>query len=226
MTEMRAAWAEAGGLRYIAVQAETVTDDAPLVIGLHGRGSSADDLAGLAPLLATGWRYAFPQAPLTLDLGGYGTGYSWYEPIPATSERMVAARATLTTALAALHDQLGVPPERTALIGFSQGAVMTLDVGLRVAAPYAALVGMSGYLAEADDLAGEIVARTTQPVLLTHGTRDNVLPVALARRARLTLETAGLVPEYREFVMAHEINDASLQVVGNFLRRHLAGRAA
>lgn len=222
---MRATWAEAGGLRYIAVQAETVADDAPLVIALHGRGSSADDLAGLIPLLEPGWRYVFPQAPLALDLGGYGRGYSWYEPIPATPERMVAARETLATGLAALHEQLGVPSERTALIGFSQGAVMTLDVGLRAAAPYAALVGMSGYLAEADDLAAHVAARTAQPVLLVHGTRDNVLPVAFARRARLALEASGLMLEYQEFAMAHEINDASLRVVGDFLRRHLAGRA-
>lgn len=221
---MEASWSEAGGLRYIAVEPEGgAADDAPLVVAMHGRGSSAEDLAGLAPSLDPGWRYAFPQAPLTLNLG-FGVGYSWYEPIPADPARMALARATLDTFLAALHGAIGVPPARAALVGFSQGAVMTLDAGLRAAAPYAALVGMSGYLAEADDLAPLIAARRDQPLLLVHGTRDDVLPVALARRARLFLEGHGLAPDYHEFPMAHEVNDASLAVVAAFLRRHLGAR--
>lgn len=218
---VRASWAEAGGLRYIALDADDAAD-APLVVALHGRGSSAEDLAGLAPHLDPGWRYAFPQAPLTLSLG-FGYGYSWYEPIPAAPEQMAVAREALAAFLAALHAQTGVPPARAALMGFSQGAVMTLDAGLRAAEPYAALVAMSGYLAEGDDLAALVATRRDQPLLIVHGTRDDVLPVGLARRARLFLETNGLTPEYHEFPMAHEVGDASLRVVGGFLARRLNG---
>ena len=217
---MQAAWAEAGGLRYIAVEPEGETADAPLVVAMHGRGSSAEDLAGLAPMLDPGWRYAFPQAPLTLDLGGF-TGYSWYEPIPAAPERMATAREALVAFLAAVHARTGIPPARTALAGFSQGAVMTLDVGLRAPEHYAALIGMSGYLAEADDLAAHLAGRRDQPVLLVHGTRDQVLPVTLAQRARRFLEANGLAPDYHEFAMAHEVSGESLQVVGDFLKRYL-----
>jgi phospholipase/carboxylesterase len=217
---MQAAWAEAGGLHYIAVEPDEARGDAPLVVAMHGRGSSAEDLAGLAPMLDPGWRYAFPQAPLTLDLGGF-TGYSWYEPIPATPERMATARDALTAFLVEIHDRTGIPPARTALAGFSQGAVMTLDVGLRAPEHYAALVGMSGYLAEADDLAAHLAGRREQPLLLVHGTRDQVLPVTLAQRARRFLEANGLTPEYREFAMAHEVSGESLQLVGDFLKRHL-----
>jgi phospholipase/carboxylesterase len=217
---MQAAWAEAGGLRYIAVEPDGATDAMPLVVAMHGRGSSAEDLAGLAPMLDPGWRYAFPQAPLTLDLGGF-TGYSWYEPIPAAPERMATAREALVAFLTEIHARTGIPPAHTALAGFSQGAVMTLDVGLRAPEHYAALVGMSGYLAEADDLAGHLAGRRDQPILLVHGTRDQILPVMLAQRARHFLEAHGLAPEYREFVMAHEVSGESLQLVGDFLTRHL-----
>ena len=113
------------------------------------------------------------------------------------------------------------PPARTVLGGFSQGAVMTLDVGLRAPEHYAALVAMSGYLAEADDFPGYLAGRRDQPLLLIHGTRDQVLPVSLARRARQYLETNGLAPEYQEFAMAHEVSGESLQLVGDFLKRHL-----
>jgi phospholipase/carboxylesterase len=217
---MQAVWAEAGGLRYIAVEPEGVTSDIPLVVMMHGRGSSAEDLAGLAPMLDPGWRYAFPQAPLTLNLGGF-TGYSWYEPIPAVPERMATAREALAAFLTEIHTRTGIPPARTALGGFSQGAVMTLDVGLRAPEHYAALVAMSGYLAEADDLPAHLAARHDQPLLIVHGTRDDVLPLTLAQRARRYLETNGLAPDYHEFVMAHEVSGESLQVVGDFLKRHL-----
>lgn len=210
------------GLRYFEVAVEGLAGDVPLVIGLHGRGSSADDLATLAPALDPGWRYIFPQAPLRLDFGAYGAGWSWYEPIPASPEQMVAAREALSAFLAAIHEQLGTPPERSALLGFSQGAVMTLDTGLRASPRYAALVAMSGYLAESDDLRATIAAAQGQPVLIVHGTADQVLSITLARRARQTLEASGLAPEYQEFAMGHEVGDASLAVVGDFLARHLA----
>ena len=212
------------GLRYLEVATEGLSADAPLVVGLHGRGSSPEDFAGLAPELSPAWRYLFPRAPLPLDFGPYGLGFSWYEPLPAPPGAMVAARETLSNFLAAAHGRYGMPPARTALLGFSQGAVMTLDVGLRAAAagePYAALVAMSGYLAEADELAALLPGAGAGPVLLLHGTRDDVLGVALARRARRLLEDAGLAPDYREFDMAHEVGEESLAAVREFLRRHL-----
>ncbi len=134
---------------------------------------------------------------------------------------MAAARERLGIFLSALHRHFGTPPSRAALVGFSQGAVMTLDVGLRAAEPYAALVAMSGYLAEADDLAPALARAREQPVLIVHGTRDDVLGIALARRMRRVLVDAGLSPEYHEFDMAHEVNIASLAVVRDFLVRRL-----
>ena len=91
--------AEAAGLRYIALTPEGASPGTPLVIALHGRGSSMEDLAGLAPLLPADWRYVFPQAPLRLNLGFYGSGYSWYEPIPATPERMAEAARSLSAVI-------------------------------------------------------------------------------------------------------------------------------
>ena len=85
----------------------------------------------------------------------------------------------------------------------------------------AGLVAMSGYLAESDDLPAVIAAARAQPVLIVHGTEDDVLGITLARRARQTLAANGLSPDYQEFAMAHEVSEASLAVVGAFLKRHL-----
>lgn len=225
---------EEAGFVSIEVAVAGLRADAPLVIGLHGRGSSADDLAGLAPALDPGWRYLFPQATVRLDFGDGGDYFSWYEPIMSELERrdaataglrlspqIEAARERLGAFLRAAHARLGVPPGRSALLGFSQGAAMTLDSGLRAAPPYAALVAMSGYLPEADDLPMTVAAAPPAPLLIVHGSRDPVVPVGLARRARDVLAAAGLAPDYREFPMAHEVGDASLAAVRDFLRRHL-----
>ncbi len=215
---MRARYEEAAGLRYIEVtSAESAARDAPLVVGLHGRGSSPDDLAMVAPVLDPLPRYIFPQAPIRFSFGGY----SWFEPIPAQPPVMAAARERPTAFLDELRERHGVPPARTALVGFSQGAVMALDVGLRAPEPYAALVAMSGYLAEAEDLPPALERARRQPVLIVHGTRDDILGIALARRARRVLEDAGLSPEYREFDLGHEVSGDSLAAVRDFLRHHL-----
>ena len=214
------------GLRYLEVARADLPDGAPLVVGLHGRGSAPEDFAGLAAELSPEWRYLFPRAPVRLDFGPYGSGYSWFEPLPAPPAAMAVARETLTGFLARARERYAVSRARTALLGFSQGAVLTLDVGLRAAAagePYAALAAMSGYLAEADDLATILADAAAQPLLLVHGTRDDVLGVALARRARRVLEDAGLAPEYHEFDLAHEVSLESLAAVRAFLQRHLSG---
>lgn len=230
---------EAAGLRYVEVAHSTLGNAAPLVIGLHGRGSNADDLAGLAPALDPGWRYIFPQAPSRLDLSDWGDNFSWYEPIMTDAERqqatqvgipvspqLLAAREQLGAFLAATHARLGTQSEQSALIGFSQGAAMTLDTGLHAAPPYAALVAMSGYLPEGDDLPAVFATMQKQPLLIVHGTADTVVDVGIARRARQVLAAGGIHAEYREFAIGHEVNEESLAVVAAFLRKHLGARAA
>jgi phospholipase/carboxylesterase len=229
---------EAAGLHYIEVVSEATCDGAPLVIGLHGRGSNAEDLAGLAPALDPGWRFLFPQAPQRLGVPGWGASFSWYEPIMSDEERqaapqagvrvspqVLAAREQLQGFLRAVHAQFTVPPERSALLGFSQGAAMTLDTGLRSDPPYAALVAMSGYLPEADDLHAVLGAARDSALLLIHGIADDVLGIGIGRRARQVLEGAGLVPDYREFAMAHEVSEESLAAVAAFLRARLGDAA-
>ena len=229
---------EAAGLRYVEVTTGGLRDGAPLLIGLHGRGSNADDLAGLALTLDPSWRYIFPQAPNRLGIGGWTESFSWYEPIMSEAERrgaphagvrasaqVLAAREQLRRFLEATHERLATPPGRSALVGFSQGAAMTLDTGLRADPPYAALVAMSGYLPESDDLSTVLDAAKGQPLLIIHGVADDVLAIGIGRRAKQVLEAAGLALDYREFPMAHEVIGVSLEAVASLLRTHLGGAA-
>lgn len=214
---------EAGGLYYLELVPPGAAADLPLLVGLHGRGAAAEDLGGLCMQLdRQHYRYILLYAPL-LEVVGDGIRYRWFDR-ERQAETVPAARERVMAALRALWDRYGVAPGRTGLFGFSQGGVLTLDVGLHLP-PEQALGGLaclSGRLFEAPDLADALARHREQAVLIVHGTRDDRIPVADARAARQRLEAAGLRPEYHEFPMAHEVTPEALAAVRAFFHRVLA----
>lgn len=213
---MQASMGQGGGLSYMEIAPPNAPRDLPLVVTLHGRGASADDLAPLAPELdATHYRYVFPNGRLPVDLGGW-MGFAWYD-VGNQAADLPASRAAVQALLGDLWARSGLGPARTVLLGFSQGAVLTLDVGLRSAARFAGLVAMSGYLFEDAALPAALARARDQRVLIIHGVEDPVLPIDRGRAARQALEAAGLQPEYHEFPMGHEVSAASLAVVRTFV---------
>lgn len=218
---MKAAFQQAAGLQYLEVD-PVESGPASLVVVLHGRGANAQDLADVAGVLAMpGCRFIFPNAPLAIDLGPWGVGYAWYELGAAQDQTVPRSREQLLTFLDEVARRYATPLERTVLAGFSQGAVMTLDVGLRTREPLAGLVAMSGCLHRPEEVRALLPTVGQRRILLIHGTEDEVVPVSGSRQARLALEEAGLSPEYHEFPMGHEVTAESLAVVGAFLRRVL-----
>jgi phospholipase/carboxylesterase len=195
----------------------------PLVICLHGRGSDADDLAELAPLLdsAPGYRFLFPQAPKPFAPGpGMSFGFSWFDGWPPARAAVVESRGRILDFLGEITERYPVDGDRIVLAGFSQGAMMAMDAGFRAARQPRGIVMMSGVLFEDD--APQFEARRDQKVLIVHGTNDDVIPIRAAWRARAVLEEHGLEPEYHEFAMGHNVTPESMAVVGDFLRRCLA----
>jgi phospholipase/carboxylesterase len=213
---MQARMGQAGGLSYMEVVPPDAPPDLPLVVTLHGRGASADDLAPLAPEIdATHYRYIFPNGRLPVDLGGW-MGFAWYN-VGNQAADLPSSRAAAEALLRELWAGSGLGPAQTVLLGFSQGAVLTLDVGLRSPERFAGLVAMSGYLFEDAALPAALAAARDQRVLIVHGVHDPVLPIDRGRAARAVLEAAGLQPEYHEFPMGHEVSAASLAVVRDFV---------
>jgi phospholipase/carboxylesterase len=178
----------------------------------HGRGTSEHDLYPLIDLLDPEARLIgiTPRGPL--ELGG---GAHWYIvrqvgfPDPETFS---ATYAALTEWVDALPDALGVPPERIALGGFSQGAVMThaLTLGRDRPSPPAA-IALSGFIPEVDGFELDLESRNGLPVAIGHGTYDPVIGVEFGRDARQRLERAGLSVVYRESPMAHSVDPAFLE---------------
>ena len=213
-----------GGLAYLEVARPDAPPSLPLVVALHGRGASAEDLAPLAGELdGDAYRFIFPNGRLQLDFGGW-EGFAWYQ-FESVARDLAASRAALEGLLGELWARTGLGARQTVLLGFSQGAVLALDVGLRAPERFAGLVAMSGYLFEDVDLAPALVRARDQRVLIVHGLEDAVLPVERARAARLALEAAGLEPVYHEFAMGHEVTGESLAAVAAFVHEVLPPRA-
>jgi phospholipase/carboxylesterase len=153
-----------------------------LVMFLHGYGSDGADLFSLAEALAPhlpDTAFIAPDAPERVPGAPYG--YQWFS-IPrfdgSSEETAQAGLARSTEDLTEFLKQRlayeGLPTEAAAFVGFSQGAMMALHVAPRLAAPMAAVVGISGRLVAPERLAADVKQRP--PVMLIHGDQDEVVP--------------------------------------------------
>lgn len=182
----------------------------PMVILIHGRGADANDLADLTPLLdsPTGARFVLPNAPKPFEpYPGMAFGWTWFEGWPPSSASVGESRATLLKFI----DEVTARYPTTSLTigGFSQGGMMALDAGLRRAVD--GIVVMSGGLFEED--LPDLHAARKAPILIAHGTIDEVVPIQYARRARLVLENAGFDVAFHEYPMGHQIVMEEIDVV-------------
>ncbi len=192
-----------------------------LVVFVHGYGADGNDLISLGQQ----WRAALPDAafispnaPEPLP-GGYG-GRQWFPLTMRDPQERWRGVQQAAPALDAFLDQeltaLGLGAESLALVGFSQGTMMALHVGLRRARPMAAIVGYSGLLVEPDRLKADIVSRP--PVLLIHGDSDDIIPVEALHQAREALAAAGVAVEWHVRPgLPHGIDGEALEIGGRFL---------
>ncbi|WP_237153333.1 alpha/beta hydrolase [Oryzibacter oryziterrae] len=171
-------------------------DGAPtaLVVFLHGYGADGNDLIDIgqswAPYLP-GVVFVSPHAPQPCGMAPMGR--QWFPLTLRDDEErwdgVLDARPSLDAFLDAELARHGLTGDRLVLVGFSQGTMMALHVGLRRPVPPAAIVGYSGYLAGADHLH----EATGKPAItLVHGTHDQVLPVRSSESAAKALEAAGI----------------------------------
>lgn len=203
-------------------------DPAALAVLLHGYGSNGADLIGLAPYLAEALPDLLCVAPnAPLPLGGLANAYQWWPLASFEPAALAVGAASAADALDAYIDaelaRAKLPPERLVLIGFSQGTMMALHVGLRRRTAPAAIIGYSGALADVGTLAKEIAARP--PVLLVHGEADDIVPVIATDRAERTLRALDVpVTTILTPGLAHSIDAAGIAAGARFVREALAAR--
>ena len=219
---MRKQQLKAAGLEYLELEPDQSGPDLPLVVGLHDRAASGEDVASMAAWLnRESYRFILPNGPLPVENAPWEAGYAWYVLGQEQAASIARSRALLEALIEEVEQRYATPRERMALLGFSQGAVMALEVGLRSPRAFAGLVAMSGFLYAPETFGPLLRAGHDRRVLLIHGTYDEVMTVDGARLARDVLEAAGLEPEYHELPIGHQVTLDSLAIVRGFLERVL-----
>jgi phospholipase/carboxylesterase len=199
-----------------------------IVLLLHGYGSNGADLISLAPH----WQQALPDALFLSPnapqrFGGMGLGYQWW-PLSASTPQALASGATSAApAVDAFIDrkltQYGLADADLAIIGFSQGTMMALQVGLRRKAQVAAILGYSGLLTGAAELPRSEI--TKPPVLLIHGSADPIIPISALYAAERALRGVGIdVATHVSAGVGHSVDPVGLRMGAEFVGRALNGR--
>lgn len=211
-----------------------------VVILLHGYGADGNDLIGLAPHLARALpdtTFYSPNAPFPCEMSPFGR--QWFSLAEYDPEFLRRAPETMSGALAAMaeganknasfiHDFIdhvmeshGISEDKIALVGFSQGTMMSLQTAPRREKQLAGVVGFSGALLGEAAFAAELKSRP--PVALVHGTADPVVPIEASRLAKGTLEANGIDVSLTERPnLQHGIDEEGLGIAITFLGKHLA----
>jgi phospholipase/carboxylesterase len=197
-----------------------------LVLLCHGYGSDGNDLIGLAPhwqKILPGAAFVAPNAPERVP----GAGYQWFalsriDP-QETSRGTQAAAPKLNAFIDAELARLNLTGDKLALVGFSQGTMMSLHVGLRRDPAPAAIVGFSGMLATPETL---LPLQNAPPVLLIHGDADQVIPPQALFMSANALAAAGVPVQWHlSKGLGHGIDPVGLGLATQFLADAFSGRA-
>ena len=196
----------------------------PLLLQLHGVGSNERDLFSFADQLDPRFHVVSVRAPLVRG----PDAFAWFEVqfLPTgfaiNPEQLRQSRDRLLELIPAAVAAYSADPERVYLLGFSQGAIMSLTTMLSYPDPIAGIAAMSGrlppearpWIAPADQLADA-------PIFLAHGTFDEVIPVSYGRDAQEALHTLPVDLTYREYAMPHTIGPEAMRDMLAWLTAHL-----
>ncbi len=211
-----------------AIEIETRTPPSHSVIWLHGLGADGNDFAPVTNQLSLpdiGIRFVFPHAPLMpVSINGGFVMRAWYDILdPGLNQEDEHGVRESQSAVVRLLDReiaRGIPASRIVLAGFSQGGAIALHTGLRYAHKLAGLMALSAYLPLPSKLSQERNAvNQLTPILMAHGSLDNVVPMSRASVSRDRLTEAGYSIEWHEYPMMHAVCGEELGDIGDWLKR-------
>ncbi len=201
----------------VALPEDAAAERHPTLILLHGRGADEEDLMGLAPFLDERLLLVAARAPFPFPYGG---GYTWYDvgEVGIPEPRMF--RESSERLAQFIDDVLAgypVDPARLFLLGFSMGSVMSYAMALTRPALFRGVAANSGYIPENTHLTFRWQELSRVEFCVTHGIDDQVIPLAMAHRARELLGAANVRLFYREYPMGHQISEQSIADVAAWM---------
>lgn len=214
-----------------AVSIEPPTVNAT-IIWLHGLGADGHDFVPIVEELnypnKAQTRFIFPHAPyrpVTLN-GGY-VMRAWYDIVaidraaPQDESGIRASAQRLEELIAAQHAQ-GIAAQRIVLAGFSQGGAIALHTGLRCQQSLGGIMALSCYLPLSVKLSGELSsANAHTPILMAHGSYDDIVPIQLAEHSRGVMQQLGYRIDWHTYPMPHSVCQEEIHDISQWLAQVL-----
>jgi phospholipase/carboxylesterase len=203
--------------------------ESAVIIWMHGLGADGHDFAPVVQMLNLPHiKFILPHAPyrpVTLN-NGYEMR-AWYDILglqPDSPQDEAGIRDMQTTINAMIESEIaqGIPSNRIALAGFSQGGAMALHTATRFNQSLSGALGLSTYLPLKNMLNSEQHSANKQtPIWMAHGRFDNVIALSTAQSARQSLEAAGYPIDWHEYDMPHSVCEEEINDIRTFLLKIL-----
>ena len=204
----------------------TASHDAS-IIWMHGLGASAHDFVDMPRIISRpGTRWVFPNAPVRpVTLNNGWRMPSWFDirylAGQSDGERECPLEAQesseIITALIEEEHARGIPYNRIVLVGFSQGGAMSLYTGCRFSERLAGMACLSGYLLFPEHhMDASSSANRNTPILVCHGTRDDMVPISAGQRTVVFLRENGWSVDFEQYPMFHEVCMSEINRVEEF----------
>lgn len=217
-------------LKYLMVKPDDFEPNRvyPLIILLHGYGAHMNDLTGLSPMIDTqNYIYAFPNGPISLTIGYGIQGHAWSASVDGGADEGLESSADkLIVLFEEITERYKIDQGKVVLGGFSQGGMMAYLCGLPDPSTFPGIAALSSKIPEPTKLESLLPEDRSQPIFISHGTADPVLPVENGRHARLFLEQNGYSPDYREYDMGHQIIETVVRDLTRWIRNVVAPHQA
>lgn len=209
-------------LNYYDLKPLSTKNPQSIVIFLHGYGADGRDLISIGK----SWQndlpdtyFLSPDAPFPFE-GGF-SGKQWFSLRDMSPSAMIAgvqqAYAFLDTVLAQLKSAYAVPAHRIALVGFSQGAMVSLSYAFQHSEVFGGIISYSGSYVPQDE-----PLKSKPEVLLLHGAQDPILPLSYYASSKEHLEKLGVrVTGYIKDDLAHGIDEWGISLGSQFLKKKL-----
>ena len=200
------------------------------IIWMHGLGADGHDFAPIVPELERQLnapvKFIFPHAPVRpVTLNNGMSMPAWYDiksigtTRDVSMEDMEESRKQIEDFIEAEREK-GMRTDQILLMGFSQGGAVAYHTGLRHSAPLAGIIALSGYIPlPCDEGSAYPEANKSMPVLVGHGTWDQVVPLVLAEQAIEHLKQQGFSCSYKQYGMEHSVCQEEIDDIAAFINQ-------